>query len=129
MLTGRDTDEALAADIVKKLGYLPLAIDQAGAYIATREITLLTYLELYEGNFRRIFGERPHPLWSYRDQTVFTTWEISFQAIGEKNQESAELLLLCSFLHNEDIWEEMLRRGQKLPKNGMLHIFLELGQF
>lgn len=114
---------------MKKLGYLPLAIDQAGAYIATREIPLQTYLGLYEGNFRRIFGERPNPLWSYRDQTVFTTWEISFQAIEEKNKESAELLSLCSFLHNEDIWEEMLRRGQRLTKNGMLNIYLELAQF
>lgn len=123
LLTGQDIDGVIAADIVKKLGYLPLAIDQAGAYIATREIPLQTYLELYEGNSQRIFGERPqNPLWSYRDQTVFTTWEISFQAIEEKNKKSAELLLLCSFLHNEDIWEEMLRRGQKLTKNGMFNV-------
>lgn len=109
----------IAAEIVKKLGYLPLAIDQAGAYVAARGMPLQRYMKVYEKNFRRIFGERPQsPVWTYRDQTVFTTWEISFEEIKAKNEEAAELLLLCSFLHNEDIWEEMLRRGQGLEEDG-----------
>lgn len=47
-----------------------------------------------------------------------TTWEISFKAIKTDNKASAELLLLCSFLHNEDITEEMLRRGKELDNEG-----------
>lgn len=85
-------------------------------------MSLQRYLEVYEKNFGSIFGEKPAgPVWSYRDQTVFTTWEISFQKIESENKEAAELLLLCSFLHNEDIWEEMLRRGQNLGEDGRLN--------
>lgn len=117
----RHTDERLVAGITKMLGYLPLAIDQAGAYIAAREMALQKYITIYKNNFRRIFDKRPNPGGSCRDRTVLTTWEISYQAILSKNKQSAELLLLCSFLHNEDIWEEMLRRGKNLEVNGKLN--------
>lgn len=118
-LTDPHIDERVAKKVAKTLGYLPLAISQAGSYVAARQMTLSQYMKIYENNFRNIFRNVPGgPVWSYRDQTVFTTWEISFQEIEAKNKESAELLLLCSFLHNEDIWEEMLRRGQKLGKDG-----------
>lgn len=119
VLTGRHIDERIAKEIAKTLGYLPLAIDQAGSYVATRQMSLPRYKEVYKRNFRNIFTSVPRsPGWSYRDQTVFTTWEISFQEIEGNNKESAELLLLCSFLHNEDIWEKMLLRGQKLEMDG-----------
>lgn len=126
MLIDYHTDETVATEIAKKLGWLPLAIDQAGAYVAARQMPLQTYMEVYEKHFGKIFKERPaSPVWSYRDQTVFTTWEISFQAIKAENEAAADLLLLCSFLSNEDIWEEMLRRGQNLEEDGRLsfHMF------
>lgn len=55
---------------------------------------------------------------------MFTTWEISFQAIKAENEAAADLLLLCSFLSNEDIWEEMLRRGQNLEEDGRLSFYM-----
>lgn len=119
MLTDPYTDERIAKEIAKTLGYLPLAIHQAGSYVAARQMSLPRYKEIYKRNFRNIFTSVPRgPGWSYRDQTVFTTWEISFQEIEAKNKESAELLLLCSFIHNEDIWEKMLLRGQGLELDG-----------
>lgn len=109
----------MAKEIAKTLGYLPLAIGQAGSYVAARQMSLSRYMKIYENNFSNIFRTVPGgPAWSYRDRTVFTTWEISFREIEAKSKASAELLLLCSFLHNEDIWEEMLRRGQRLGKDG-----------
>lgn len=118
-LTDSRIDELIAKEIAKTLGYLPLAISQAGSYVSARQMTLSQYMKIYKNNFRNIFRGVPGgPVWSYRDRTVFTTWEISFKEIEAKNKKSAELLLLCSFLHNEDIWEEMLRRGQELEKDG-----------
>ena len=52
-------------------------------------------------------------------KSVFATWELSFEAIKKQNPKSAELLLICGFLDNNDISEELLQRGMKLPKNGM----------
>lgn len=39
-----------------------------------------------------------------------------------ENKASAHLLLLCSFLHNEDIKDKILRRGLELEENGKLGI-------
>ena len=41
----------------------------------------------------------------YRDDTVFTTWEVSFNALSPASQ---ELLLLFGFFDNESIPEELL---------------------
>jgi len=53
------------------------------------------------------------------DRSVFATWEISFNAIQEKSPGAAKLLLICGFLNNEDICEELLKRGMMLDTYGM----------
>jgi hypothetical protein len=91
--------------IAKKLGFLPLAIDQAGAYIAARGKRLDEYLSLYEKQFSKVASEVPaRSVWRH-SAGVFTTWEVSFQALGRAAQ---ELLTLCGFLDNEDIWYGLL---------------------
>jgi hypothetical protein len=50
-------------------------------------------------------------VWQYGKQTVFTTWEISFDAIKAENQAAAEVLLLWGFLSSEKIQTELLCRG------------------
>lgn len=73
--------------------------------------------------FRQTFWEKtPSYVWRYRDDTVFTTWEISFQAIEEENKDAAKLLLLCSFLSNNDIWYDMLCYGLEDSMDGKLCI-------
>ena len=54
-----------------------------------------------------------------QDRSVFATWEISFHAIQENSPEAAKLLLICGFLHNEDLCEELLRRGMELEEHGI----------
>jgi hypothetical protein len=44
------------------------------------------------------------PLQDYPDRSVWTTWAISYQAIREKHEATANLLLLWSFLNNKDLW-------------------------
>jgi hypothetical protein len=46
---------------------------------------------------------------TYRDQTIFTTWEISFAAINKTLPQAADLLLMCSFFANNDLWEGLFR--------------------
>jgi tetratricopeptide (TPR) repeat protein len=67
-----------AADLIAdQLGYLPLALDQAAAYIARTRISLPNYLQLL----------RQHPADMYAadsgraQQTIARTWDISFEAI------------------------------------------------
>lgn len=107
---GLDYDEARR--IVEKLGYLPLAIDQAGAYLNKLSKPLSTFLPLFEANFKTTLSKKPpSTLWQYGEKTVVTTWEISFEAIQNEDPQAAQLLLLCSFLSNEYIDANFLSRG------------------
>jgi tetratricopeptide (TPR) repeat protein len=44
------------------------------------------------------------PLQDYPERSVWTTWAISYQAIRERHEHTANLLLLWSFLDNKDLW-------------------------
>lgn len=105
-----------ALTIVKKLGSLPLALDQAGAYICAIRISFSQYLPRFEARFKEIAAKRPPKgVWSY-EETVFTTWEVSFRALRSPAQ---ELLLLCAFFDNEDIWEGLLPQKELKEKFGI----------
>jgi hypothetical protein len=91
---------------------MPVAIDQAGAYIQKLGIPLESYLSIFEASFEETMAKKPaFATWQYRDDTVFTTWEISFKAVANENVKAAELMILCSFLSNDDISIDMLSRG------------------
>ena len=92
--------------IARKLGMLPLALDQAGSYISSMQIPFSKYLLLFKNTFAVVTTKRPPTaVWQYRGDTVFTTWEVSFNVLSPAAQ---ELLLLIGFLDNESIPEELL---------------------
>lgn len=103
-----DSDQANA--ITEELGGLPLALDQAGAYIEETSSSLLAYQTLYrtrKADLLRMRGalvdDHPEP--------VATTWSLSFQWVEEKNPAAAELLRFCAFLHPDSIPEEIILYG------------------
>jgi hypothetical protein len=105
-------DSEEARRIVEKLGYLPLAIDQAGSYLFRLSKPLHAFLPLFENNFQTILSKRPpSAVWQYGEETAVTTWEISFKAVQDEDPQAAKLLLLCSFLANDDISTDLLYRG------------------
>ncbi|KAJ7445409.1 hypothetical protein B0H11DRAFT_1930631 [Mycena galericulata] len=81
--------------------YLPLAIIQAGAFIA-KSGALNTYLALYTQNKARLLHEKPTQSHDNYAWTVYTTWQISFEQLSLP---AATLLQLCSFLHHQGIYE------------------------
>lgn len=98
--------------IVNRLGHLPLAIDQAGAFLQVSKEPLQNYVPLFNQHVKYMLSKKPPPaVWQYRDDTVFTTWEVSFRAIESHDGGAANLLLNCSFLSNLDITIEFLSRG------------------
>jgi tetratricopeptide (TPR) repeat protein len=106
-----------ARQIVEEMHHFPLAISQAHAYIQARQIELKEYLRRYRTMFREVVRSKPREPWTY-GETTFTTWEISFEAIKAENPEAADLLLLCSFLNSDDIWEDLLRKGLDYSEDG-----------
>ncbi|KAJ7251999.1 P-loop containing nucleoside triphosphate hydrolase protein [Mycena rebaudengoi] len=93
--------ESLARDIVKALYCFPLAVVQAGAFIA-RTGTLRKYLTMFEQNCAQLLSRVPSQSHNRYSWSVYTTWDISFKCLDPL---AAKLLQICSFLHHEGISE------------------------
>ncbi|KAJ7484121.1 hypothetical protein FB451DRAFT_1363721 [Mycena latifolia] len=102
-----DYNKDVAAQIVKVLHYLPLAIIQAGAFIS-KSGNLGSYLALYEHNKARLLTERPVQTHDNYAWTVYTTWQISFEQLSEQ---AKTFLKLCSFLHYHGISENIFKNA------------------
>jgi tetratricopeptide (TPR) repeat protein len=109
LLKRTDQDRRESADkLADALGDLPLALEQAGAYIEETAVSLADYLKLFQENRQKIL-ERGKPT-GYPD-TIATTWNISFQAIKNDFPESVDLLRLFAFLAPDNIPRSLLVEG------------------
>ncbi|KAJ7121454.1 hypothetical protein C8R44DRAFT_919864, partial [Mycena epipterygia] len=77
----RDSNKVTAAQIVKVLYYLPLAIVQAGAFIS-KSGNLNSYLALYKQNRAQLLSQRQAQSHDDYAWTVYTTWQISFNQLS-----------------------------------------------
>jgi tetratricopeptide (TPR) repeat protein len=89
--SGRGGDPAQQEQLAERLGDLPLALEQAAAYIAATQITVSDYLQRLAAYSPRLLGEGK-PV-DYRE-TVATTWALSFNEVAQ--DPPAELVLLVS---------------------------------
>jgi tetratricopeptide (TPR) repeat protein len=106
-------DERSAAEVVEEVGGLPLALEQAGAYVEAAQITMPEYLALLRARLDDSLelGE-PHDY----GQTVATTWTISLQRVREESEAAIALLRLCAFLAPDDIPRAIIaKHAEALP--------------
>jgi len=101
-------DRTLALKIAHELGNLPLALDQAGAYLAATGTSLTAYLSLYQRHRPDLLKERRNL--AYPD-SVATTWNLSFARVEDRNPAAAGLLRVCALLARDAIPEEVLTAG------------------
>ena len=73
-----------AIKIVKELFCLPLAIDQAGAYIASGATTIGDYLAKYTEHRKTLLCHSEFTGASKYNKTVYETWELSYKEIQER---------------------------------------------
>lgn len=107
-----ETTRVLASRLATKLGNLPLAIDQAAAYINYQQMSMDEYLLLLEEEQAYLLGHssrnRYHKTTQLEDgqyDTVLTTWEISFRHIRKTHLHASLLLQLFAFMNPEEISE------------------------
>jgi len=103
-------DRALAIDIVRVMDGLPLALDQAGAYIEETSESLSTYLTLYRQQ-RTDLLKRRGGLVPHHPDSVATTWSLAFKNVERANPAAIELIRLCAFLAPDAIPEELISEG------------------
>jgi tetratricopeptide (TPR) repeat protein len=105
LVRSRSSDAASAADIAEVLGWLPLALEQAGAYARETRIGLRDYLQrLQRYPARTLTTGRPRD----RDpaDTVTTTWQVSVAQV-QPTPGAVGLLEVCAFLSPEEIPREL----------------------
>jgi Tfp pilus assembly protein PilF/nucleoside phosphorylase len=108
-------DEAAAGELAQELGDLPLALEQAAAYMEACGLSLSGYLKLFRQRHQELLRQGRSSQ-DYPD-TVATTWELSFQKVKQESPAGADLLNLCAFLAPDDIPRELLTQGEEhLPK-------------
>jgi tetratricopeptide (TPR) repeat protein len=103
-------DEA-QGKLAKELGYLPLALEQAAAYITVLKKGYREYLELFLG--RRLEVLKKFPGADKSRQTVAATWDISIGKIGADGA-ARQLLNLCAFFAPDGIKVEWFRNAAEL---------------
>jgi tetratricopeptide (TPR) repeat protein len=114
-----------AAAIVRELGYLPLAIEQAAAYI--REVTqdLHLYSQQYLRNRKALQKWVPKGNRQYT-HSIATTWSISFKAIRTSHPQASKLLHLLAFLNPDGTMLEFLEAGAEALDGDLRYILGDL---
>ncbi|MEJ8848532.1 tetratricopeptide repeat protein [Variovorax rhizosphaerae] len=98
-------DAAQARILAGELGGLALALEQAGAYIAQRRLTLADYLAAWRGQRDKVLAWYDPRLMHY-PKSVAVTWQTSFDQLDEP---ARRLLLRLAWLAAEPIPESLLK--------------------
>jgi tetratricopeptide (TPR) repeat protein len=97
--TGSD-DEASAIALAEALSYLPLALEQAGAYVEETGRTLSYYLELFQKNRSVLLGRASQ---TSEHQSVVATFNLSLEELKKQSQASVDLMSLFAFFASDNI--------------------------
>jgi tetratricopeptide (TPR) repeat protein len=101
---------AAAVELVSALGGLPLALDQAGAYLEETQCAFSAYLDLFRTRRAALLqlrgkGSCTHP------ESVSTTFVLAMTATAQHHPAVLDLLRVCAMLQADAIPEELFRQG------------------
>jgi pentatricopeptide repeat protein len=99
-------------ELVRELDGLPLALATAGAYLDQAPAASFSdYLRLYRASWLKLQQKSPE-LSTYEDRMLYSTWQISYNQVKERNLQSAYLLQLWAYFDNQDIWLGLLQHNE-----------------
>lgn len=104
-------DEKTAAEIVKSLGYLALAIEHAGSYVQSVSGSLQDYQLQFQRNRKATLAKRGGV--SMHRESVSETFNFSFDTIKVRKISAAKLLCFLVFLDAEFVLENLILCAQK----------------
>ena len=96
-----------AKKIVDELGHLPLAIEQAAAYIRSSQ-NIFEYLSVYRQNRKDLLHHKPKGNYPYHE-SVATTWKMSLRRLETTSKNLIELL---AYLNPDEILLDFLTAGK-----------------
>jgi tetratricopeptide (TPR) repeat protein len=96
--------------IVEELDYLPLALEQAGAYVKELNSSFSNYLSSYRIRGLDIF-KKHLPVTGKYPGSVATTWLLNFEQVEKTSKASADLLTASAFFNSDNIPFELIING------------------
>jgi tetratricopeptide (TPR) repeat protein len=93
-------DQAAGKQIAEELGRLPLALDQAAAYLDLSQLSGREYLELLRTRAGDLY-QRGRV--ASRDDTMATLWDLSLGRLRTETPAAVQLLAVCAYLAPEPI--------------------------
>ena len=121
-----EKDKNAAEELAVKLGYLPLALEQAGSYIESSGMRISDYIALHKKYLSKLMDKgKPTDY----PETVSTTWGISFERIKVKSKAAIELMNLFAFFAPEDIPIPVLEKGTEYLPDGLKEIITDPFEF
>jgi transcriptional regulator with XRE-family HTH domain len=118
---------ALANRIAASMDGLPLALDQAGAYIEETQCNLAEFLSLLQ--------RHPIALLEVRDchadhpSSITQTFALAFEQLCREHRAAADLLTLCCFFAPEQIPEECICQGAHQLEQPLAGVVADALQF
>jgi len=99
-----------ATDLAAELGYLPLALEQAAAYMVTNRVPCAAYLASYrKQRLKRL--EKARPKLGHYPDSIATTWALNLKEVQKTAPAAAALLTYCAFLHPDAIPFALFTQG------------------
>jgi tetratricopeptide (TPR) repeat protein len=93
-------DEQAGTELAEELGRLPLALEQAGAYMDRTGMPAQDYVRLLQERAAQLYAKGQV---SGRTDTIATLWDLSLERIAAENLAAVRLLDMCAYLAPERI--------------------------
>ncbi len=110
-----DDDKKLAGQLVEELDWLPLALEQAAAYIAHNQCSFADYLHQWSSERQNVLDWYDERQMKY-PYSVAVTWQRTFEQLGPP---SSALLHLSAFLAPEMIPSKMFEESIDIVKEAV----------
>jgi tetratricopeptide (TPR) repeat protein len=112
-IPGNGNDASAAEELADELGYLPLALEQAGAYIRRTRNTYSAYLRRFRAQPARMLNTPgngdPH------SATIARTWRVTLDTIAERDPLAVDLLRIMAWFAPHDIPRDLLSSAVDEP--------------
>ena len=121
-------EDAHTSTLADLLGHLPLALEQAAAYIEQTSCGIEAYIGSFNAMRRELWKDEEE-LWEEEKtpldykHTVATTWNLSMRKIREQSPDAADLINLLAFLAPDNIPIPMLKAGSVDFPNSLREAF------
>ena len=122
--------ETAATSLSEELGGLPLALEQAAAYIKSLGCSFPSYLDSYKAKRLSLLNEqRINPVSEYSSPerlAVETTWHLNIDYIRQNSEgrNAIRFLNACVFFNPDEIQEELINVGEPPVKDEQFRIFV-----